>query len=46
MKKYLIHDFEDKSVFNEVYGREPVIALMPNGTLVCTMLTGGTYRAA
>ncbi len=41
MKKYLIHDFEDKSVFNEVYGREPVIALMPNGTLVCTMLTGG-----
>lgn len=41
MQKYLIHDFVDKSVSDEMYGREPVIAVMPNGTLVCVALTGG-----
>ena len=35
MKKSVICDFGDKII------REPVIAKMKNGTLICTMLGGG-----
>ena len=41
MKKYLIADFEKMENIEKPYGREPVIAIMPNGTLVCVMITGG-----
>lgn len=34
MEKYLIAEFEK-------YAREPVLAKMPDGSLVCTFLTGG-----
>ncbi len=36
MEKYLIADFTDNK-----YAREPVIAFMPDGSMICTVLTGG-----
>lgn len=36
MEKYLIADYSAKE-----YAREPVLAIMPDGTLVCACLTGG-----
>ena len=41
MERYLIADFSKYAFSGKKYGREPVIAVMPNGTLVCVMLTGG-----
>ena len=41
MNKYLIADFNDCQYCERNYGREPVIAVMPNGDLVCVMVTGG-----
>lgn len=41
MEKYLIADFSKMENIEKKYGREPVIAIMPNGTLVCVMITGG-----
>lgn len=35
MNKYLMADFSDS------YAREPIIAVMPDGSLVCIMTTGG-----
>lgn len=35
MEKYLIHDF------GEQFAREPILRPMPDGSLVCTFLTGG-----
>jgi hypothetical protein len=47
MEKYLITDFakyrNDESL-DMKYGREPVIALMPNGNLICVITTGGPYE--
>lgn len=41
MERSLIADFSKLSFSGKKYGREPVIAVMSNGTLVCVMLTGG-----
>ena len=41
MEKYLIADFNDMEGIEKNYGREPVISVMPNGSLVCVMITGG-----
>ncbi len=53
MNTYLVADFstpdtEDKGMAeflknpeNDTFGREPVLAVMPDGSLVCTFLTGG-----
>lgn len=41
MERYLIADFSNYEELEKKYGREPVIAVMPNGTLVCVMITGG-----
>lgn len=41
MEKYLITDFKKNNCSNSTYGREPVISVMPNGDLVCVMVTGG-----
>lgn len=42
MKKSLIWDFSDYEHTEKNYAREPVIEIMPDGSLVCVMLTGGT----
>jgi len=39
--KYVITDFEKYEPISRKFGREPVISLMPDGSLVCIMLTGG-----
>lgn len=41
MGRCLIADFSKYAFSGKKYGREPVIAVMPNGTLVCVMVTGG-----
>ncbi len=50
MEKYLIRDFangNDEAVnvngrtFAKAYGREPILAKMPDGTLICMFTTGG-----
>lgn len=41
MEKYLIADFKEMEGIEKKYGREPVISIMPNGSLVCVMITGG-----
>lgn len=41
MERYLIADFSNYEGLEKKYGREPVIAVMSNGTLVCVMITGG-----
>ncbi len=41
MERYLIADFSQMENIEKKYGREPVIAVMPDGTLVCIMITGG-----
>lgn len=42
MKKTLIWDFSDYEYTEKKYAREPVIEIMPDGSLVCVMVTGGT----
>ncbi len=50
MEKYLIRDFAKTDIaatnlngrtFAKDYGREPVLAKMPDGTLICIFTTGG-----
>ena len=42
MEKYMIADFDEcEYCVKNPYGREPVIEIMPNGTIVCVMITGG-----
>lgn len=49
MQKYLIADFDSENELTDFYSdeanvrfaREPVLAIMPDGSLVCTFLTGG-----
>lgn len=41
MERCLIADFSKYAFSGKKYGREPVIAVMPNRTLVCVMVTGG-----
>lgn len=41
MERYIIADFSKIDNIEKKFGREPVIALMPNGNLVCVMVTGG-----
>lgn len=41
MEKYLITDFTNCPFSDVKYGREPVVAVMPNSELVCVMVTGG-----
>lgn len=38
MERYLIADFSKYVFWGKKYGRELVIAIMPNGTLVCVMI--------
>ena len=41
MKKSLIWDFSEYEYTDKMYAREPVIEIMPDGSLVCVMVTGG-----
>ena len=41
MIRSLIYDYSSYKNSEKPYAREPVIALMPNGTLVCALVTGG-----
>lgn len=46
MKKSLIWDFSDYEYTEKKYAREPIIEIMPDGSLVCAMVTGGITELA